>query len=129
MEKENTYKYKLGDKANMFYDPTNQKKVLPGQIVEFTPKDLTSVRTKSAINSYHLVRVDGKQEDAPPAGDLNLKFTQSYEKGGAEEVLKKFKLGELKDLAVDLGFEIQPEDTKASLVEAIASDLFPEEEE
>lgn len=130
---EKTYKYKLGEKAEFFFDPTNKKKVLPGKVVEFTAKDLSSVRTKAAINSYHLVKVGNEPtpaEDQIPEKNMDSeleRFKTAWENGGQKEVSNKFKSADLKALAEHLGFEIQDEDTKASLIEAITADLFPDE--
>lgn len=124
-------KYKLGPKANYFYDPTNGKKVTPDKEVEFTTKDLLSKRTKAAINSMHLVRVEKeakKEKASAPTIDLETRFRAAFEQGGVEEVGKAFKKAELRELAISLNFEVQEEDTKATLIEALQSDLYPEEE-
>lgn len=123
-------KYKLGPKAGFFYDPTTQKKVLPGKEVEFSSEDLLSQRTKSAINSGHLVSV-GKSEKPKEvsAEDLLDKFNTLYEDSNKTKVIKGFKLDELKQLAESRGFEIDPKDTKEQLVDALIEDLYEDEDE
>lgn len=120
-------KYKLGPKAGFFYDPTTQKKVLPGKSVNFNSEELLSRRTKTAIVSGHLI-LDSKKEDvdAPTHDELLNKFKEAYEKGEKASILKEFKADALKDLAVYQGFEVDPKDTKDQLAEVLIEDIYGE---
>lgn len=117
-------KYKLGPKAGFFFDPSTQKKVMKGESVKFSDRELTSIRTIAAINSGHIVASGDKVEEEVKLLD---KFHDAYDAGEIANVVKKFKLKELQALAEERGFEIDTSDTKEMLAQALVSDIYEEE--
>lgn len=127
----NIKKYELGPKAIFFYDPTNKKKILPGKQVGFTPIDLLSKRTQSAISTGHIRIAIEKVEDKEPVKLTTKQLiekikTQLNEHQDYEKVVKMFKKEELVSVAKELGFEVEEDDTKATLFESIVEDLLDE---
>lgn len=121
-------KYKLGPKSSFFYDPTNQKKLLPGKEVEFELKDLQSYRTKAAISSGHIVKVNKVEKPEEDKGlkdeqPLLEKFKSLRVELGDDKLIKAFKRDELAAIAEELGFEVEGEDTKSVLFDIITEEL------
>ena len=53
--------YKLGEGATLFVDTASGKKVLPGQAVEFSLKDMKTNRFKIARKEGHLIQASEKE--------------------------------------------------------------------
>lgn len=64
MATEKPKKFKLGDKATLFYDAATEKKVVKGEHVEFLPEHMKSLKFKDAVQGGHLVRVDESEKEA-----------------------------------------------------------------
>ncbi len=76
--------FKLGDKASMFYDTLSKRKVLPGQIVEFDAKAMSTDKFKAARQGGHLVMADpGEDETAiEPINQDLVDFMNAGDKAG-----------------------------------------------
>lgn len=119
---------KLGEKASMFYDPTTEVKVLPGQAVGVTNREKESKKFKRAIGAGHLERIS-KEE----AEELNSSTTKANEKAAADveadqseegRSLGKMSKSELveKAMELDLGTEKELDDMSKRELKAIISD-------
>lgn len=59
--KKGSYKFRLGDKASVFYDPQSKVKILPNQIVDFEGR-MTS-RLSIALKHGHIVKLDADEAE------------------------------------------------------------------
>lgn len=137
----------VGENANIFHEPYSGVTVVKGQVVEVTAMQLSQKRVKQALNSGHIVyaeapKVEGEPVQNTPAPQppapkveltveqLKAKLVDLIKEGNeASKIAKKFTLDQLKAIATDLGFEIEAEDTKQSLLEALLEEdeFIPEE--
>ena len=121
---------KLGEKASMFYDPTTEVKVLPGQAVGVTNREKESKKFKRAIGAGHLERISKEEAD-----ELNLATVEANEKAKAKaenesneaeegRSLNKMSKAELIEKAVelDLGTEEELDGMSKKELRAIISD-------
>ncbi len=122
-------KVTLGNKAGIFHDQVTGLTICKGEVVEVNPKQASSNKFRSALQSGHIVRAISEQIKAEAEvemtdEELMESFKDFLNKGtDVKKIAKNFKMEELKRLANTL--EITPEDgdTKNDLVEAIASEL------
>lgn len=132
---------KLGLKASVFYDPSTQKKVLPGQIVKFSSKELKSERIINAITGHHLVQVEADElkEYQSANSAAEPKATKSpepelEEEDGDEEELSKLTVAQLID-RIETDYDLDDEELarvkklkKPELIQYY-TELLAEEEE
>lgn len=113
--KKSSYKFKLGSKASIFYDPVSQVKVLPNKITEFEGR--MSARLSIALSHGHIVELnkdDAKElqkklNDGQPIfenmnkGDLLKYYVDEFEVTDEEgaEFSKKSK-GKMVEVLEDL---------------------------
>lgn len=123
---------KLGEKAQSFSCPSSGIKVLPGQVVELSAKDLQSKKLKAAIKGNHLEKVS-EEEYQKFVGKTNVNNEEEVDDSTtlSGEDLAKLKKPELLKLATE-ALEATEEETdetpesleamtKAELVEFITS--------
>lgn len=120
---------KLGEKSSFFHDPYSGVTIAKGEVVEVSTSKTFGKKIQSAISSGHIVYTD-----APKAADkefdteaLKKKFLDVVVKNTKEEIPdieaigKKFKLEELKALALVSDIELEESDGKAEIIEALLS--------
>ena len=125
-------KYTLGQKASIFFDASTGLKIIKGHIVEPNSKQTTSRKFKNALDNGFIVKVSEEAID-PSKNDIleNLttseslsRFKQLFEEGlEPKAIAKKFNLQNLKDIAESIDLEVEEDDTKNTLVEAIIKEL------
>ncbi len=121
-------KVKLSDSANIFHDPYSGVTICKGEVIELSVAQMANKRVRTAINSGHLVLAIEESSSLNtelPKKDLKElldKFNGLIEKP-VKTIVKKFTLEQLKAIAISLGFELEEEDTKESLVESIIGEL------
>lgn len=127
-------KYRLGDKASIFYDASTGIKILRGQEVEVSEKAQNSKKFKSAISNGFIFLVKEEQKPLSPQKtertleDIKNSFLSLLEsKTETPDLIKKFNLSELTKLAESYELEAEETDTKATLAEAIINVLKTEE--
>lgn len=125
---ESTYKVKLGDKANIFHDPSSRVTVKKGEVVEITLSQARSKKIQAAFQGGFLVRVnEPASAPAAPAAPVEStieKFHRLIEAGADEaKIAKSFKLDKLKEIAKEFDLEPEDDDTKETLVKAIFEEM------
>ena len=96
-------KYKLGEKASFFYDPSTGFMVYPGDEVEITPQQKTK-KVQKAISAGHLVAIDTPSKSPEPTIETTpptFKSMADLKKG----VLRTLKLDEIQVVVEKLGFD------------------------
>lgn len=125
-------KYTLGQKASIFFDASTGLKIIKGHIVEPNSKQTTSRKFKNALDNGFIVKVSEEvidQSKKDPTENLTIpellsKFKQLLEEGLEPKVIaKKFNLQNLKDIAESIDLEVEEDDTKNTLVEAIINEI------
>lgn len=124
----------LGDKASVFHDMKTGLTITKGKTVELTLVQQMNPKIKAALNGGHLVRVIGLPKEVKgvevkdnPEGDRE-KFIELFNQGlDINKLSKNFNLAQLKGVAELFEIEVEEDDTKASIVEAIVSELTPAE--
>lgn len=125
-------KYTLGQKASIFFDASTGLKIIKGYIVEPNSKQTTSRKFKNALDNGFIVKVSEEVIDQSKKDhtenltipELLLKFKQLLEEGLEPKVIaKKFNLQNLKDIAESIDLEVEEDDTKNTLVEAIINEI------
>lgn len=132
----------LNRNSSLFYDQTTGLKIVKGQVIKLNPKQAASRRLKGAINTGHVVYTDKPETKAvtptpkkpetkktPEVLKAEMDALLAKEDVTTEEIIKAFKLDDLKILAPL--YEVEPEetDTKKDLVEAILETILPEDGE
>ena len=139
---------KVGRKANIFHDQTTGITVKKGQVVELTAAQLMSRRVKGALSSGHLVRTEEKATTVTKTEVEEPKVKESKPKFTAEELVEKFRkhLGEdgdietiladkdftkenLETVAGEFYIEVDSNDTKRTIIEAIIEEISAEDDE
>lgn len=118
---------KLGKKASSFRDPSINLTIRPGQVVELKLYHQNAPRVKSALNGGYLVMVadphreaDKGAPKAKTAEELKEEFIGMVETNvDARKIEKYFKLEEFKTLAEVFDIELEEDDTKKSILEAL----------
>ena len=125
-------KYTLGQKASIFFDASTGLKIIKGHIVEPNSKQTTSRKFKNALDNGFIVKVSEEVIDQSNKDhtenltipELLLKFKQLLEEGlEPKGIAKKFNLQNLKDIAESIDLEVEEDDTKNTLVEAIINEI------
>lgn len=125
----------LGSKASVFHDPVTGITISPNEKVEYTPAVSKSRAISSALNGGHLMLVSEEVADKEAKKDFDnqVKATKDYILGKmsegvtASKIAEGCKLDNLKALAESEGCEVEKDDTKKSIVEALM-EVFSEEE-
>lgn len=127
---ENTYKVKLGDKANIFHDPVSKVTVKKGEVVEITMTQARCTKVQKAFQGGFLVKATEEAETKkafiePKIEETPLeKFKRLMDKGATnEKMAKAFKMDTLKSLAESLDIVPEDDDTKETLIEAIKEEF------
>ena len=125
-------KYTLGQKASIFFDASTGLKIIKGHIVEPNSKQTTSRKFKNALDNGFIVKVSeeviDKSKNDPlenlTTSELLSRFKQLFEEGLKPNMIaKKFNLQNLKDIAESIDLEVEEDDTKNTLVEAIIKEI------
>ena len=125
-------KYTLGQKASIFFDASTGLKIIKGHIVEPNSKQTTSRKFKNALDNGFIVKVSeeviDKSKNDPlenlTTSELLSRFKQLFEEGLEPKVIaKKFNIQNLKDIAESIDLEVEEDDTKNTLVEAIIKEI------
>ena len=127
-------KYTLGQKASIFFDASTGLKIIKGYIVEPNSKQTTSRKFKNALDNGFIVKVSEEVKKDPTENltipELLSKFKQFLEEGLEPKVIaKKFNLQNLKDIAESIDLEVEEDDTKNTLVEAIIKEITEGEDD
>ena len=128
---------KLGDKANIFHDQSTGLTICKGDVVELTPRQLLQKRVKAAIAAGHLqytTPAQAKEEKKLSAEEslkvLSKKFKDLYDAGKEPaKIAKAFTLDELKLLAEQAEIQIEKDDTKETIAQAICEEIDESDEE
>jgi hypothetical protein len=126
-------KVTINENASIFHDPYSGVTIARGEVVELTLSQLSQKRIRQALSAGHIVYAneDVKVESKPevPVEELKEKFLGlMVSEKGQKALPKAFTLGQLKNIAVAEGYEVDDSDTKASLIEALLAE-FQEVEE
>ncbi|MEG1415648.1 MAG: hypothetical protein RSC49_03490 [Clostridium sp.] len=121
----------VGEKANIFHDQTTGITVCKGEIVELSPRQLLSKRVRVALNSGHLVYTTRPMEEEKSKMDkdatvklLTSKYEALHNSGkDSSKISQAFTLDELKMIAEGYSLEVEDDDTKATISEAICAEL------
>ena len=125
----------LGENASVFHDMKTGLTITKGQVVELNLAQQMNPKIKAALGGGHLVRVIGlpkevKKEEVKynPEEDKE-KIIELFNQGlDIKKLANNFNLAQLKGVAELFEIEVEEDDTKASIVEAIVSELTPAEE-
>lgn len=125
----------LGENASVFHDMKTGLTITKGQVVELNLAQQMNPKIKAALGGGHLVRVIGlpkevKKEEVKynPEEDKE-KFIELFNQGlDIKKLANNFNLAQLKGVAELFEIEVEEDDTKASIVEAIVSELTLAEE-
>lgn len=123
---------KLGKKASSFRDQAMNITILPGQVVELNLKQMNSRKIKAALNGGHLVYTEApskpETKSTKTVEELYEEFNAMVEAGESEDkVLKTFTLDQFKQFAEIAGLEVEKNDTKKTIYEALTSEDEDEE--
>lgn len=119
----------LGEKASVFHDMKTGLTITKGKAVELNLVQQMNPKIKAALNGGHLVRVIGlpkevKQEVKYNSEEDKAKFIELFDQGlDIKKLSNNFNLAQLKGVAELFEIEVEEDDTKASIVEAIVSEL------
>lgn len=120
----------LGEKASVFHDMKTGLTITKGQTVELNLHQQMNPKIKAALGGGHLVRVVGlpKEVNHNPEED-KAKFIDLFNQGlDIKKLSNNFNLIQLKGIAELFEIEVEEDDTKASIVEAIVGELAPADE-
>lgn len=123
----------LGEKASVFHDMRSGLTITRGQIKELNLAMQMLPKVKAALGGGHLVRVVGvptevKENKKYNAQEDKEKFVEMFSQGLDDKKLaNNFNLTQLKGIAELFEIEVEEDDTKASIVEAIVGELMPAE--
>lgn len=116
---------KLGKKASSFRDAALNLTIRPGEVKKLVPHQQNSPRVRSALNGGYLVMVTEPKPVAPETKsktpeELKEEFMGMVETNvDAKKIEKYFKLEEFKTLAGVFDIELEEDDTKKSILEAL----------
>lgn len=127
---------KVGAKANIFHDQSTGITVCKGEIVELNQAQLVSKRVRAALAAGHLEYANPelekdllKEEKAEKLPELSKRFHDMYKSGkDSKKASEAFTLAELKQLAEASEIEIDDNDTKATIAQALYEDIEESEE-
>lgn len=122
----------LGENASVFHDMKTGLTITKGQTVELNLLQQMNPKIKAALGGGHLVRVvdlpkEVKKEEVNhnPEED-KAKFIDLFNQGlDIKKLSNNFNLTQLKGIAELFEIEVEEDDTKASIVEAIVGELAP----
>lgn len=107
----------LNEKASIFHDAYLGITIKKGETYELKSAMLQAPSIKRAINGGFLIRV---AEESNTGKSLAQKFSEMAEAGVSADKLKKtFNLAQLKEIAEANGLEVEADDTKDSIIEAL----------
>lgn len=110
-------KVTLNEKASIFHDAHLGITIKKGETYELKSAMLQASSIKRAINGGFLIRV---AEESNTGKSLAQKFSEMAEAGISADKLKKtFNLAQLKEIAEANGLEVEADDTKDSIIEAL----------
>lgn len=125
----------LGEKASIFHDMKTGLTITKGQTVELNLQQQMNPKIKAALGGGHLVRVEGlpkevqKEEIKYNPEEDKAKFIDLFNQGlDIKKLSNNFNLTQLKGIAELFEIEVEEDDTKASIVEAIVGELAPANE-
>lgn len=128
---------KLGDQANIFHDQATGITIRKGEAVKLNAIQLNSKRIKNAIQGGHLVYTsepaeenDSRVNKEEHLKTIKNKLVKLKEKGlDPSKACEAFTLEDLKNIADNMGIEVEADDTKATIVEALFEELESAAEE
>lgn len=124
----------LGEHASVFHDMKSGLTITKGQVVELNLQQQMNPKIKAALGGGHLVRVIGlpkevKEEVKHNPEEDKAKFIDLFNQGlDIKKLSNNFNLIQLKGIAELFEIEVEEDDTKASIVEAIVGELTPADE-
>lgn len=121
----------LGENASVFHDMKTGLTITKGQTVELNLQQQMNPKIKAALGGGHLVRVVGlpKEEIKYNPEEDKAKFIDLFNQGlDIKKLSNNFNLTQLKGIAELFEIEVEEDDTKASIVEAIVGELAPANE-
>lgn len=119
-------KVTLGKKASIFHDAYLGITIRKDQVVDLKVNQMRSAKINRAINGGFLVRVT----EEPVVKSPIEKFNSMVEAGMSKEKIKKaFSLDQLKEIARENDIELEDNDTKDSILEALLDSTEEEKEE
>ena len=125
----------LGENASVFHDMKTGLTITKGQTVELNLQQQMNPKIKAALGVGHLVRVVGlpkevqKEEIKYNPEEDKAKFIDLFNQGlDIKKLSNNFNLTQLKGIAELFEIEVEEDDTKASIVEAIVGELAPANE-
>lgn len=124
----------LGEHASVFHDMKSGLTITKGQVVELNLQQQMNPKIKAALGGGHLVRVIGlpkevKEEVKHNPEEDKAKFIDLFNQGlDIKKLSNNFNLTQLKGIAELFEIEVEEDDTKASIVEAIVGELAPANE-
>ena len=125
----------LGEKASVFHDMKTGLTITKGQTVELNLQQQMNPKIKAALGAGRLVRVVGlpkevqKEEIKYNPEEDKAKFIDLFNQGlDIKKLSNNFNLTQLKGIAELFEIEVEEDDTKASIVEAIVGELAPANE-
>ena len=124
----------LGENASVFHDMKTGLTITKGQTVELNLQQQMNPKIKAALGGGHLVRVVGLPKEVKEEVNHNpeedkAKFIDLFNQGlDIKKLSNNFNLTQLKGIAELFEIEVEEDDTKASIVEAIVGELAPANE-
>ena len=125
----------LGENASVFHDMKTGLTITKGQTVELNLKQQMNPKIKAALGGGHLVLVVGlpkevqKEEIKYNPEEDKAKFIDLFNQElDIKKLSNNFNLTQLKGIAELFEIEVEEDDTKASIVEAIVGELAPANE-
>lgn len=123
-------KVTLGPKASSFFDPSSRIFIRKGEVIELTPTQMNSTKIKNALNGGHLIMaveipsVNNEPELEPVSVDnqsLREKYINLFKAG--KDLSKAFNREELQKIAEEFEIEVEKNDTKDTIIEAINGEI------
>lgn len=124
----------LGENASVFHDMKTGLTITKGQTVELNLQQQMNPKIKAALGGGHLVRVVGLPKEVEEEVNHNPeedkdKFIDLFNQGlDIKKLSNNFNLTQLKGIAELFEIDVEEDDTKASIVEAIVGELAPADE-
>lgn len=127
----------LGENASVFHDMKTGLTITKGQVVELNLQQQMNPKIKAALGGGHLVRVIGLPKEVKEI-EKEVKYNPEEDKAkfidlfnqrlDIKKLSNNFNLTQLKGIAELFEIEVEEDDTKASIVEAIVGELAPADE-
>lgn len=123
-------KVTLGPKASSFFDPSSRIFIRKGEVIELTPTQMNYTKIKNALNGGHLIMaveipsVNNEPELEPVSVDnpsLREKYINLFKAG--KDLSKAFNREELQKIAEEFEIEVEKNDTKDTIIEAINGEI------